>query len=61
MPNILETEQLKPFRFLSREEFAALASQEERIKYLELAIEAVRTGAPMETMPIKDSRLVRQG
>jgi hypothetical protein len=44
-----------PFRFLNHEEFGAL-SQAERIKYLQLAIEAVKSGAPMQTTPIKDKR-----
>ena len=42
-----------PFRFLSHPEFAAL-SQDERIKYLQQAIEAVKSGIPFENMPTKD-------
>jgi hypothetical protein len=50
-----EQPQPVPFRFLNHEEFGAL-SQAERIKYLQLAIEAVKSGAPMQTTPIKDKR-----
>lgn len=48
-------EELKaaPFRFLSHEEFAAL-SQEERAKYLRLALEAIRGGHPLDDLPSKD-------
>jgi hypothetical protein len=41
------------FRFLSQKEFAALTTQE-RIKYLELALEAIKSGHPLDQLPIKD-------
>jgi hypothetical protein len=37
----------EPFRFLTHEEFAAL-SQDERIKYLKQAIDALKAGRPLD-------------
>ena len=42
-----------PFRFLKHEEFAAL-TQEERIKYLQSALEAIKGGHPLDDLPIND-------
>ena len=51
----MEKEQTQPvrFRFLNNEEFAGL-SQSERISYLELAMDALRGGNPLEIPPTKD-------
>lgn len=43
----------KPFRFLKPEEFAAL-KQEEKAKYLQQAIEAVKRGDPLDDIPAKN-------
>ena len=40
------------FRFLSHEEFAALA-QQERIDYLARALQAIKDGVPLEALPVK--------
>lgn len=41
------------FRFLKHEEFAAL-SREERNRYLQRALEAIRSGHPLDDLPTKD-------
>jgi hypothetical protein len=41
------------FRFLTQKEFAALTT-DERIKYLERALEAIKGGHPLDDLPIKD-------
>ena len=43
----------KPFRFLRPHEFAAL-TQEEKAKYLQQAIDAVKRGDPLDDLPAKD-------
>ena len=40
------------FRFLSQKEFAKLTT-DERIKYLEQALEAIKSGHPLDNLPIK--------
>jgi len=42
-----------PFRFLRPSEFAAL-TQDERIRYLQQAIEAVKSGRPLDDMPTRE-------
>jgi hypothetical protein len=46
----------KPFRFLTHEELAALP-RAEQIKYVALALEAIRSGHPLDDMPLKDGAL----
>ena len=40
------------FRFLRHDEFAAL-SQEERNRYLRLALEAIKNGHPLDDLPTR--------
>jgi len=42
-----------PFRFLSQKEFAAL-STDDRVKYLERALEAIKSGHPLGDLTDKN-------
>ena len=43
------------FRFLKPNEFAAL-NQEEKARYLQRAIKAVKSGHPLDDLPIDDEK-----